>query len=87
MTNVQYFTNDKYKVLSCLYDSRGNDGISRMTQQEVADTLGLSRVTINVLFKQLKEDGYLVKDMNRASKHMLTEKAITTIEMFRKSDE
>jgi DNA-binding MarR family transcriptional regulator len=86
MSNVQYFTNDKFRVLACLYDARGLDGGTRITQQEVSDQLNLSRVTINGIFKQLKEDGYLLRDPDRASKHLLTEKAILVVEMFRVVD-
>lgn len=86
MSNVNYFTNDKFRVLACLYDARGTDGSTRITQQEVADELNLSRVTINGIFKQLKDDGYLQRDPARASKHFLTNKAIMAVEMFRASD-
>ena len=58
MSNVKYFTNDKFRTLAYLYDVKGNDNRARITQQEVADELGLSRVTMNGIFKQLKEDGY-----------------------------
>lgn len=87
MTNVQYFTNDKFRVLACLYDVKGNDNSTRITQQEVADELGLSRMTVNGIFKQLKEDGYLQRDAVRASKHFLTDKAIVSVEKFRMADE
>lgn len=86
MSNVEYFTNDRFRVLACLYDARGADGSTRITQQEIADELNLSRVTINGIFKQLNDDGYLKRDPNRASKHLLTEKSILTVEMFRMAD-
>lgn len=86
MTNVQYFTNDKFRVLECVYDSRGLDGVARITQQEVAEKLGISRVTINSIFSQLVTDGYLLKDLNRASKYMLSDKAITSVVVFRMAD-
>ena len=86
MSKASYFTNDKFRVLACLYDARGIDGSARITQQEVAEALNLSRVTINGIFKQLNEDGYLQRDPARASKHLLTDKAILVVEMFRKVD-
>ena len=87
MSNVSYFTNDKFRVLACLYDAQGVDGSTRITQQEIADMLNLSRVTINGIFKQLKDDGYLQRDSNRASKHFLTPKAILSVKMFRAADQ
>ena len=86
MSSVDYFTNDKFRVLACLYDAKGIDNSSRITQQEVAEELNLSRVTISGIFKQLKDDGYLTRDTERASKHLLTEKAILVVETFRKVD-
>ena len=86
MSNVEYFTNDKFRVLACLYDTKGIDNSTRITQQEIAEQLGLSRVTINGLLKQLKDDGYIQQDESRASKRTLTEKAILVVEMFRFAD-
>lgn len=86
MSNVKYFTNDKFRALAYLYDVKGNDNRARITQQEVADELGLSRVTINGIFKQLKDDGYLQQDTVHIGRYLLTEKAISAIETFRNSD-
>ena len=86
MANVKYCTNDKFRALAYLYDVKGNDNRARITQQEVADELGLSRVTINGIFKQLKDDGYLQQDTVHIGRYLLTEKAISAIETFRNSD-
>ena len=86
MSNVKYFTNDKFRVIAYLYDARGADNIAHITQQEVADALQLSRVTINGIFKQLKEDKYLKQDLKHLSRYLLTEKAISAVEMFRTSN-
>lgn len=86
MSNVKYFTNDKFRALAYLYDMKGSDNRARITQQEVADELGLSRVTINGIFKQLKDDGYLQQDTVHIGRYLLTEKAISAVEMFRASD-
>ena len=86
MSNVKYFTNDKFRALAYLYDIKGSDNRARITQQEVADELGLSRVTMNGIFKQLKEDGYLEQDSVHIGRYLLTGKAISAIETFRNSD-
>ena len=86
MSNVKYFTNDKFRALAYLYDIKGSDNRARITQQEVADELGLSRVTMNGIFKQLKEDGYLEQDSVHIGRYLLTDKAISAVEMFRASD-
>ena len=79
---MKYFTNDKFRVLKYLYDCAGKDGTTRMTQQEVADEIGLSRATINTIFKQLRTDGYLEFDEVHNSRYLLTNKAIDALEFF-----
>ena len=86
MSNTAYFTNHKFQVLSCLYDARGIDNIARITQQEIATKLNLSRVTVNGIFQTLRDDGYLTKDECSVSNHTLTEKAVLAVEMFRMAD-
>lgn len=86
MSNTTYFTNSKFQVLSCLYDARGIDNVSRITQQEIANKLNLSRVTINGIFQTLRDDGYLTKYEYGVSNHALTEKAVLAVEMFRMAD-
>ena len=60
MTIINCFTNDNFKVLSYLFEIKGNDNYARITQQEIADELDFSRATINKIIKVLKEEEYIV---------------------------
>ena len=82
MQDINYFTNDKFRTLLFLYKARGQDNYARVTQQEVATAMGLSLVTMNGIFKQLKEDGYIEQDKERLSKYLLTNKALDAMKMF-----
>ena len=86
MSNVKTFTNDNFKILAHLYDIRGNDNYARITQQEIADEMELSRATINRIVKQLKDENYIIQDSVHIGRYLLTEKAISAIETFRNSD-
>lgn len=51
-----------------------------MTQAEIAKELGLTRITINSIFKELYEDGLIEKEEN---KYYITNKAITLVEKLK----
>lgn len=84
MSDVNYFTNNTFRVLSCLYDMRGSDNIARVTQQEVADRLGISRISCNRILQSLKTEGYVISDETHVGRYTVTEIAISVIETFRK---
>ena len=86
MSNVKTFTNDNFRVLSYLYDIRGNDNRARITQQEIADEMDLSRATVNRIIKHLKNEDYIVQDSVHIGRYLLTEKTISVIETFRNTD-
>ena len=81
----ELLTNENFEVLSALYDKRDTKGISRTTQNEIAEELGKSRQTIIKVFKRLKEEGYLEKIPARECCYLLTDKALEVIKFFRKS--
>ena len=84
MANPSALINDNFKVLSYLYDNRDKENVIRYTQGEIADAMGLSRPTVNGIFKQLKEAGYLIQDTTKIGRYYLTEEAHRAIETFRK---
>ena len=86
MSNVKTFTNDNFRVLAYLYDIKGNDNRARITQQEIADEMSLSRATVNRIIKQLKDEDYIVQDSVHIGRYLLTDKAISAIELFRATD-
>ena len=87
MSKVSEFTNDNFRVLALLYDNKGKDNIVKFTQQEVADELSLSRVTINKIFKHFKENGYITQDKKRIGRYYLTSAGELIVETIRKTDE
>lgn len=79
--SLEYFVNDKYKVLSCMADrqiSLNGNQVIKLSQQEIADILQLSKVKVNGLISELKADGYLVQLTTRG-KYALTAKAETEL--------
>lgn len=79
--SLDYFVNDKYKVLSCMAErqiSVNGNQIIKLSQQEIAAILQISKVKVNGLIAELKEDGYLLQLTTRG-KYALTEKAVTEL--------
>ena len=58
MEDLILFVNSTYKVLDFLYDKKDCNNLIRITQNEIALAMGLSRATINTSFKELKEKIY-----------------------------
>ena len=87
MKHSENLTNNNYKVLSYLYDKADRTNCVRITQGEVAKDLDLTRSTINLIFKNLRDLGYLKTDEDIATKHYLTDSAIKVVEGFRKVEE
>lgn len=49
-----FFMNDKYKVLECMAQRQivvNNEAVIKLSQQEIADTLGFTKATDGVFFK------------------------------------
>ena len=84
MANVRDYTNDVYLVLSCLYDHMDSSGEVRITQQEVSDSLNMSRVTVNRIFTRLKETMNIRQDKTRVGRYYLTNNGIMVVKTFRK---
>ena len=83
---IKCFINDNFKTLSYLYDIKGEDNRARITQQEVADALGVSRSTLNKIMNELKKEGYIEQDGNYMGRYVVTDAAISVIETFRSID-
>ena len=84
--SIVEFTNDNFRVLAYLYDNMDASRLVKITQQEVSDALGISRVTINKIFKQLKESDYITQDTTKVGRYYITEASIHIVESFRKSE-
>ena len=87
MINTNIFVNDTFRALSVLYDLRDDKNLIRITQQELADVLQISRPTVNIIFTKLRNEGYLMQDKDRVAHYYLTVDAIKVIKMFRKLEQ
>lgn len=83
--SIVEFTNDNFRVLAYLYDNMDSSRLVKITQQEVSDALGVSRVTINKIFKQLKGSDYITQDSTKVGRYYLTESSVRLVESFRQS--
>ena len=78
-------TTNYYKVLELLYDSLvnfNNERISIITQVEIAEKLSLSKITINSIFRELKNDGMVEAD-KVIGRYRLSEEAIKIVETMK----
>ena len=56
---LEYFANDKYRVLECMAErqiSVKGSTVIKLTQQEIADLLQFSKVKVNSIIAELKSD-------------------------------
>ena len=82
--DIEYFGNDKYKVLACMGKrqiSVKDSVIVKLSQQEIADIVQLSKVKVNAVITELKSDGYITQESPRG-KYALTEKAVKALALM-----
>ncbi|OPX42075.1 hypothetical protein CLHUN_40740 [Ruminiclostridium hungatei] len=90
--DIGYFTNDRYKVLSCM-DERQIEvsGLvyALLSQRQIADITGIAFGTVNTIIKDLKNNGYIeYSGKATRGKYSLSDKAklaISEMEKERKS--
>ena len=69
---IKDFTNNNFLILSYLFDEKDQNNIIKITQDEVAEHLGLSRVTVNRAFVLFINNGYLRRDTNHVGRYTIT---------------
>ena len=75
MNEIEKFVNTRYRVLRYLIENKDKLNIVHATQDEIGNSLSLSRGTINRILTELKNDGY-IQDNNHYWEYKLTSKAI-----------
>ena len=88
---INDFTNTNFVILAHLYDEKDQNNVVKITQDEVAEHLGLSRVTINkafALFVQnfalmFYDNGYLQRDFKHVGRYYLTDLGCKVVEIIR----
>ena len=84
MSNIEFFTNSNFKVLSYLYENKDKENLVKITQEEIGTALNMNRTTVNYIMKKLKEKGYIIHDESKVGRYYLTEEAIKIVEPFKK---
>ena len=80
---IKDFTNTNFAILAHLYDEKNNENVIKTTQDEVADKLQLSRVTINKVFSLFVQNGYLQRDLKHIGRYYLTDLGCKVVENIR----
>ncbi|MEC5425644.1 helix-turn-helix domain-containing protein [Virgibacillus sp. C22-A2] len=83
--NIEYFGNDKYRVLACMAErqiSLNDKNVVKLSQQEIADILKLSKVKVNAIIAELKDNCYITQNSPRG-KYTLTGKAVKALEKLK----
>ncbi|MCL2603383.1 MAG: helix-turn-helix domain-containing protein [Defluviitaleaceae bacterium] len=78
---IEYFGNNKYRVLACMSErqiSVKDNAVVKLSQQEIADIVQLSKAKVNGIIAELKSDGYITQESPRG-KYSLTNKAIEAL--------
>lgn len=74
---IEKITTNYFKTLQILFDNQvtSSDGIMfvPMTQMEIAEKINVSKITINNIFKELKEDGLIEAYSSKRGMYIITE--------------
>lgn len=85
---IDKMTSNAYKVLkymhSCQIELPDGTKYIPLSQVEMAPLIGVSTITMNKLFKQLKDDNLLLPIEGKRGKYELTDKAIIIIRDMKK---
>ena len=83
---LNLFVNNTYKVLSCLYDKIDGNNLVRITQEELSAEVGITRVTVNKIMKELIKNDFIEHDKAHIGHYYITNKGKELVKNFRKSD-
>jgi len=77
---IDRMTNNTYKILKYMYSKQveapDGDKYIPVSQVEIADIFGMSTITVNKLFKQLKADDLLYPIENKRKRYKLSDRAL-----------
>lgn len=89
MENIsKKITTNYYKILQILYSlmeqSPNGVYISKVKQTEIAEKLGINKMTVNAIFKELMSDGLVTHYGNKRGVYCLTDTAIDIVKKVNK---
>ena len=86
MTELEYFTNTRFLILIYLYKIRDRENRANITQKEIGDKIGISRITANKIIGELRDNGYIKTDANHLGRYIITDKAKSVLNTFLSPD-
>lgn len=86
MADISVLTTNTYKVLAYMYENKDKNNIVKITQNEIAQYLGLNKSTVNMMMKTLKEKNYIIQDEEHLGRYALTDIGFKTVSLFKKSE-
>ena len=86
MADISIFTTNTYRVLAYMYENKDKNNIVNITQNEIAQALDLNKSSVNMMMKTLKEKGFVIQDEEHLGRYSLTESAVKTVYLFRKTE-
>lgn len=85
--DVEFFTNGKYKILTCMYQRQidvAGKNIVQLSQRQISEITGIAYKTVNIAMKALRDNGYITRQGTTRGKYFLTSKALTTLDVTQK---
>ena len=81
---IEKLTTNRYKVLKIMYDNQiamtSGPIFTPLTQIEIAKFMGVSKITMNAIFKEMQKDGLIYPYNNSKGRYCLSKEAVTIIE-------
>ena len=84
MADISVLTTNTYRVLCYLFDKKDKSNVVNITQNEIAQHLGLNKSSVNAMMKTLKEKGYITQDNEHLGRYALTDLGVKSISLFKK---
>jgi len=78
--DLNCLTNINFEILKYLYEIKDKNNCARITQEEIAEAMNLSRMTIYKILKELKNKDFVIQDKAHIGRYILTDNAIEVIE-------
>ncbi len=82
---IKLFLNDYYDLLKLMHDNEAvilDEKVIPLTQQQIATTLGYSKMKVNSMFSVLQKENFV--EQKTRGKYVLTDKAETIINTLEK---
>ena len=89
LMDVHFFTNDRYKILSCMQQRQidiAGETIVQLSQRQISEITGIAYKTVNHSMKALREHGYIIRKGTTRGQYFLTKKAMTVFETMPMGD-